>query len=122
VEHCLKWKLRKDQAAAAKLLVVAFAWAWSLKWNELVRSVACLLLARYSNLSLAEKLEAVGVLEVLPEELDWQEWVMCLLMDPVVEVLEQKTNCTGIRALYLLLQSRICRYPQSQKCSTVFAR
>ncbi len=50
-----------------------------------------MLLTRYSNLSLAEKLEAVVVLEVLPEELDWQE-CLCLLMDPVVEVLEQKTT------------------------------
>jgi hypothetical protein len=92
--------------------VVVAAWAWSLKWKELVRSVACLLL----DLSLAEKLEAVGVLEELPEELDWQEWVVCLLlMGPVVEVLEQKSNCTGIQALYLLLQSRICRCLQSQK-------
>ena len=123
MELGLKLKLRKDQAAVAEPLVVVVAWAWSLKWKELVRNVACLLLAMYSNLSFSEKLEAVVVLEVLPEELDWQEWVVCLLlMGPVVEVLEQKSNCTGIRALYLLLQSRICRCPQSQKCSTVSAR
>jgi hypothetical protein len=112
MELGLKLKLRKDQAAVPEPLVVVAAWAWSLKWKELVRSVACLLLAMYLNLTLAEKLEAVVVLEELPEEMDWQEWVVCLLlMGPVVEVLEQKSNCTGIWALYLLLQSRICRCP-----------
>jgi hypothetical protein len=89
MEFGLKWKLRKDQAAGPAPLVVVAAWAWSLKWKELVRSVACLLLAIYLNLTLAEKLEAVVVLEELPEEMDWQEWVVCLLlMGPVVEVLE----------------------------------
>ncbi len=75
---CLKWKLRKDQAVAAELLVVAFAWAWSLRWKELVRSVACLLLAMFPNLSLVEKLEAVVVLEVLLKELDGRSgWCAC---------------------------------------------
>jgi hypothetical protein len=31
---CLKWKLRKDQAAAAEPLSVVAALAWSLKWKE----------------------------------------------------------------------------------------
>jgi hypothetical protein len=102
-------------------LVVA-ALAWFLKWKELVRSVACLLLATYSNLSLAEKLEVVVELEELPEELYWQEWVVRLLLTaPVVEVLEQKSNCTGIWVQYLLLQLGICRCPRSQKWSTVSA-
>jgi hypothetical protein len=51
-----------------------------LKWNELVMVVVCLLLAMCLYQSLVEKLEAVVVLEELPEELCWQEWVAHLLL------------------------------------------
>jgi hypothetical protein len=54
----------------------------------------------YSNLSLVDKLEVVVVPEELPEEMYWQAWVMCLLLTaPEVEVLEQKSDFTGIWAL-----------------------
>jgi hypothetical protein len=92
------------------------------KWKELVKNVVCSLLAMCLNQCLVEKLEVVVVLEELPEELYWQEWVpRLLLMGPVVEVSEQWSNCIEIPELCLLLQSRICRYPRFRKWSTVVA-
>ena len=61
VEYCLKWKLRKGQAVAAGQVVVVAALVSFPKWKELVMNVVCLLLAMYSNQSLVERLEAVGV-------------------------------------------------------------
>ncbi len=108
MECCLKWKLLKGQAVVAEQLAVVAVLAWSPKWKELAMSVVCSWLVMYSNPSLVEKLEVVVVLE----ELCWQEWVACVLLTaPVVEVLEWKSNCTGIWELCLLLKSRICRYP-----------
>jgi hypothetical protein len=90
------------------------------KSKELVMSVVCLLLVMYLDQSLVEILEESVVLEELLEELCWQEWVVwSLWMDPVVEVLVLWSNCTGIQEQYLLLQSRICRYPRFRKWSTV---
>ncbi len=110
----------KGQAVAAGQVVVVAASVSFLKWKELVMNVVCSLLVMYSNQSLVERLEVVVVLEEQPEELFSQEWVpRLLLMGP--EVLEQRSNCIGIQELYLLHQSRTCRYPRFQKWSTVVA-
>jgi hypothetical protein len=122
VEYCLTWKLRTGQVVAAGQLLVVAALALFLKWKELVMSVVCSFLGMCWNQSLVERLEAAAVLEELLEELCWQEWVVhWWLMDPEVEVLGQRSNCTGIWELCLLLQSRICRYPRFQKWSTIVA-
>jgi hypothetical protein len=110
----------KGQAVAAGQVVVVAASVSFPKWKVLVMNVVCSLLVMYSNQSLVERLEVVVVLEELPEELFWQDWVpRLLLMGP--EVLEQRSNCIGIQELYLLLHSRTCRYPRFQKWSFVFA-
>jgi hypothetical protein len=120
VEYCLTWKLRKGQALIAGQVVVVAALVLFPKWKELVMNVVFSLLAMYSNQRSVERLEAVAVLEELPEELYWQEWVTRLwLMGPEVGVSEQRSNCIGFPELCLLLQSRTCRYPQFQKWSTI---
>jgi hypothetical protein len=122
VEYGLKWKLRKGQAVAAGQVMVVAALVSFPKLKELVMNVVCLLLAMYLNQSLVERLEAVVVLEELPEELYWQEWVpRLLMMGPEVGVSEQRSNCIGIQELCLLLQSRTCRYPRFRKWSTAVA-
>jgi hypothetical protein len=121
-ECCLKWKLRKGQVWAAGLLVAVAASVLFPKLKELVKSVVNLLLAMYSNPSLVESLEESVALEEQLVELRWQEWrVHSLCLDPEVEVLVLWSNCTGIQERYLLLQSRICRYPRFRKWSTVVA-
>ena len=78
-----------------------------------------LLVIRLSQ-SLVVRPEAVVVLEELPEELYWQDWMQRLLwMGPEVEVSERKSNCIGTKELCLLLQSGICRCPQFRMSSTV---
>jgi hypothetical protein len=117
------WKLWKGPVVAAGPVVVVAALVSFQKWKELVKNVVCSLLEMCSNQSLVEKMEVVVVLEELPEELYWQEWVPRLLsMGPVVEVLEPWSSCIGIPELCLLLQSKICRYLRFRKWSTVVAR
>jgi hypothetical protein len=85
-------------------------------------SKVCLVLVKYWDLSLAEILEGLVVMEEPLQVLRLQELVVqSLLMGPEVEVLELWSNCTGIPELCLLLQSRIGRCLLSRILYTVFA-